>query len=169
MSKIEQELSEGGRAMSDDNLEVLDANIVILPEKPLTPIVNVLSLFEGGKLASFMRKPLSPSQGLSLDVAQSAAVGTFQIESMRSQKTISISQVRIEVHDRSGEPDLERARIPETMDALANALHVKRTKAIGANWEVVIKLPEGLIASAIIAEKLLRQNMSFLPQNMKLL
>ncbi|SRR6266516_33477 len=154
--------------MSDDNLEVLDANIVILPEEPLTPIVNAMSLFESGKLASLMRKPLTPSQGLNIDLVQGAAVGTFQIESMRSQKTISISQVRIEVHDRSGELDLERARIPETMVALANALHIEHVKAIGANWQVIIKLPEGTIASAEIAKKLLQQNTSFLPQNLGL-
>lgn len=154
--------------MSDDNLEVLDANIVILLEEPLTPIVNALSLFESGKLASFMRKPLTPSQGLQLDATQGTVVGTFQIESMKSQKTISLSPVRIEVHDRSGELDLERARIPETMIALVNTLHIEHIKAIGANWEVMIKLSEGTSASAEIAEKLLQQNSSFLPQNMKL-
>ncbi len=110
--------------MSDDNLEVLDANIVILPEEPLTPIVNALSLFVNGKLASFIRKPLTPSQGLNID--------------------------------------------PETMVALANALHIEHVKAIGANWQVIIKLPEGTIASAEIAKKLLQQNTSFLPQNLGL-
>jgi hypothetical protein len=154
--------------MSDDNLEVFDANIVILPEKPLTSIVNAMSLFESGKLASLMRKPLTINQGLNLDLALGAAVATHQIESMKSQKTISISQVRIEVHDRSGELDLEHGRIPETMIALVNALHFEDSKAIGANWEVIIKLPEGTTASAEIAEKLLQQNTSFLPQNMRL-
>ena len=57
--------------------------------------------------------------------------------------------MRIEVHDRSGELDLERARIPETMVALANVLHIEHIKAIGANWEVIIKLPEGVTASVL--------------------
>jgi hypothetical protein len=155
---------------NDDGLEVLDANIVILPEEPLPQIGNVMSLFEGSELSSFMKKPLTANQGLNLDLALGAAVGTLQIESMKSQKIISISPVRIEVHDRSGDPDLEKAQIPEMMVALVNALHIKRIKAIGANWEVVFKSREGVTASAAVAEKLLRQDtMSFLPQDMKLI
>ncbi len=155
--------------MSSDGLEVLDANIVILPEEPLTQIGNVMSLFEESELTAFMRKPLTANQGLNLDLTLGAAVGTLQIESMRSQKTMSISSVRIEVHDRSGNRDLDSAQIPETMFALANALHIKRVKAIGANWEVVFKSLEGVTASAAVAEKLLRQDTSFLPQKMKLI
>lgn len=155
--------------MSNDGLEVLDANIVILPEEPLTQIGNAMSLFEESELVSFMRKPLTANQGLNLDLTLGAAVGTLQIESMRSQKTISISSVRIEVHDRSGNRDLESAQIPETMFALANALHIKRIKAIGANWEVMFKSLERVTASAAVAEKLLRQDTSFLPQHMKLI
>jgi hypothetical protein len=155
--------------MSDDKLELLDANIVILPEEPLTQFANVMSLFEGSELASFMRKPLTTNQGLNLDLTLGAAVGTLQIESMRSQKTISLSPIRIEVHDRSGNRDLENAQIPETMVALANALHIHRIKAIGTNWEVMLKLQEGDHASAAIAEKLLQQDTSFLLQNMRLI
>jgi hypothetical protein len=156
--------------MSSDMLEVLDANIVILPEKHLTQIGNPLTLFEEGEIASFMKKPLTANQGLNLDLALGAAIGTLQIESMKSQKTISISPLRIEAHDRSGEPDLERARIPETIFALANALHIGSIKAIGANWEVVFKSREGVTAGAAVAEKLLRQDPTgFLPQNMNLI
>ncbi len=152
--------------MPSDMLEVLDANIVIIPEEPLTQTVNAVSLFERSELAPFMRKPLTVGQGLGLDVTLGTTTGMYQIESMRSQKTISLSPLRIEVHDRSGEADFERARIPETMLALANALHIGRIKAIGANWEVMFKSAEGVPASREIAEKLLQQDMSFLPQNM---
>jgi len=145
--------------MSSDGLEVVDANIVILPEEPLKQheIVNAMSLFERRELASFMRKPLTINQGLNLDLTLGAAVGTFQIESMRSQKTISLSTVRIEVHDRSGNDDPESTQIPEMMFALANAFDIKLTKAIGANWEVMFKSREGVTASKEIVEKLLQQ------------
>ena len=88
---------------------------------------------------------------------------------MRCQKTISLSAVRIEVHDRSGNRDLESTQIPEMMVALANALQIDRIKAIGANWEVMFKLPEGIPASTAIAEKLLQPSTSFLPQDMTLI
>ncbi len=152
--------------MSSDMLEVLDANIIIIPEGPLTQTVNAMSLFEGSKLASFMRKPLTLGQGLSLDVTLGTTTGTYQIESMRSQKVIVLSPLRIEVHDRSGEPDFEKARIPETMIALADVLHVEHVKAIGANWEIMFKSPREISASAVIAKKLLRQDTGFLPHNM---
>jgi hypothetical protein len=169
MSEIERELSERGGVEPSDTLEVLDSNIVILLEEPLTQIANPLSLFEGSELTSFMKKPLTPSQGINLDLASGATVGTLQIESMKSQKTISLSPVRIEVHDRSGNRDPESTQIPETMVALANALHIHRVKAIGANWEVMLTLQEGVLASKEVAEKLLQQGTSFLPQNMELI
>ena len=166
MSEIEQESPEEGKSMPSDMLEVLDANIVILLEDPLTQAVNAMALFEGSELALFMKKPLTVNQGLNLDLALGAAVGTYQVESMRSQKTISLSSVRIEVHDRSGNRDLENAKIPETMFALANALPIGRKKAIGANWEITFKSLEGAPASTEIANKLFREDSSFLPQNM---
>ncbi len=152
--------------MPSDMFEVLDANIVILPEEPLKQTVNAMSLFEESDLATLMRKPLTVSQGLSIDMALGVPIGTYQIESMRSQKTISLSPLRLEVHDRSGESDLEKTRIPETMFALANALPFGRIKAIGANWEVTFKSLEGIPASTEIAKKLFREDTSFLPQNM---
>lgn len=152
--------------MSSDMLEVLDANIVILPEEPLTQIANASSLFEGSELASFMKKPLTANQGINLDLTSGAAVGTYQIESMRSQKTISLSSVRIEVHDRSGESDPEKTQIPETMFALVNTLHVGRIKAVGTNWQIMFKSLEGTPGSTEIAKKLLRENTDFLPQNL---
>ncbi len=151
--------------MPSDMLEVLDANIVLIPEEPLKQTVHAASLFEEGELASLIRKPVTVTQGLSFDVTLGTTVGMYQFESMRSQKTISLSSWRVEVHDRSGEPDLERAQIPETMVALATALRVGPIKAIGANWEVTFKLSELTSASAAIAEKLLLKDTSFLPKN----
>lgn len=153
--------------MSSDTLEVLDANIVIILEEPLTQTVNAVSLFEGSELASLMKKPLTVSQGLSLDVTLGVPIGMYQIESMRSQKTIGLNSLRIEVHDRSGEHDLEKAKIPETMIELANVFGIEHIKAIGTNWEVAFKLPEGITASAMISEKLLQQDTNFLPQNIR--
>lgn len=155
--------------MSSNVLEVLDANIIILPQEPLKQIANPVSLLEGRELESFLRKPLTISQGVNLDVASGVAIATFQIESMRSQKTISLSSLRIEVHDRSGEPDFEKAQLPETMVALVNTLPIGPIKAIGANWEVMFKSQEGVYAGTEIAEKLLRQDTNFLPQNMTII
>lgn len=153
--------------MSNDIWEVLDANIVLLLEEPLKQTVSASSLIEDSELSSFLRKPVTMSQGLSFDPTLGTTTGMYQIESMRSQKTISLSALRIEVHDRSGESDLEKAQIPETMVALANALQVGTIKATGANWEITFKLPEEIPASVLIREKLLQQDSSFLPQNIR--
>jgi len=163
----EQVLGQRVGAMSSDMLEVLDANIVIIPEVPLTLSANPLLLFEKSDLASLMHKPLTVGQGLNLDVTLGAATGSLQIESMRSQKTISLSPLRIEVHDRSGNADLEKAKIPDTIVALASAFHIERINAVGANWEVVFKSPGEISASAAIAKRLLQQDTSFLPQNIR--
>jgi hypothetical protein len=45
--------------MSSDMFEVLDANIVVIPEEPLTQPVNPALLFEKSDLALLMRKPLT--------------------------------------------------------------------------------------------------------------
>jgi hypothetical protein len=150
-------------AMLSNGLEVLDANIVILFEEP--PRQNMsIAWFEEGKFASLMQKP-TISQGLTVDPTAGTTLSMYQIESMRSQKIINLSALRIEVHDRSGEPDLEKAQIPETIAVLVNALHVESAKAIGANCEITFKLPEEDSASAVIAEKLLQKNFDFLPQH----
>ncbi len=149
--------------MSSNGLEVLDANIVILLEEPLRQNLSV-ALFEEGQLASLMQKPTF-SQGLNVDPATGATVSMYQIESMRSQKIINLSSLRIEVHDRSGERDLEKARLPETIVALVNMLHIESAKAIGANWGITFKLQGEVSAGAAIEEKLLQRNFDFLPQH----
>lgn len=149
--------------MLSNGLEVLDANIVILFEEP--PRQNMsIALFEEGKLASLMQKP-TISQGLTVDPTTGVTLSMYQIESMRSQKIINLNAFRIEVHDRSGKLDLEKALIPETIAVLVNALHVESAKAIGANCEIMFKLPEEDSASAVIAERLLQKNFDFLPQH----
>lgn len=150
---------------SDEVFEILDANIVIIPEKPLPQTVNPLLLFEGSGLAMLMRKPLTIGQGINLDLTIGAATGTLQIESMKSQKTVSLGPLRVEVHDRSGNIDPEGAKIPKTAIVLVDALNIKDISAIGANWEVVFKSPEGISAAVAVTEKLLQQNHSFLPKN----
>jgi hypothetical protein len=150
---------------SDEIFEVLDANIVIIPEKPLPQTANPLSLFERSDLAMLMRKPLTIGQGINLDTTIGAVTGMLQIESMKSQKTVSLGPLRIEVHDRSGKIDLEGAKIPKTAVVLVDALSIKDIGAVGANWEIVFKSPEGISAGVAIAEKLLYQNTSFLPNN----
>ncbi len=149
--------------MLSSGLEILDANIVILFEEP--PRQNMsIALFEEGKLASLMQKP-TISQGLIVDPTTGTTQNMYQIESMRSQKIINLNALRIEVHDRSGETDLEKAQIPETIAVLINALHIESAKAIGANCEIMFKLPEEDSASSVIAETLLQKNFDFLPQH----
>jgi hypothetical protein len=152
--------------MSSDISEVLDANIVILLEEPLTQAINAVSLFEEEELASLVRKPLTVGQVLNFEATVGAATGMYQFESMRSQKTINLSPVRIEVHDYSGKTDFEAAKIPETVLALIEALHVKRAKAIGANWVVTFKSSDGTPAGARIAGELLQRHTSYLPRKM---
>ncbi|HLL78887.1 MAG TPA: hypothetical protein VKT25_05270 [Ktedonobacteraceae bacterium] len=150
--------------MSSNKPEVLDANIVLLLEEPLRQNVP-LTMFEEGKLASLMRKP-TVNQGLTVDSTTGTAQNMFQIESMRSQKTINISQLRIEVHDLSGEEDPESTHLPEIIVALVNALHIESAKAIGANWVISFELPKETSAAEVIAEKLLQKNFNFLPEHL---
>lgn len=150
---------------SDEKFEVLDANIVIIPGETLLQTINPLLLFERNDLATLMRKPLTVGQGINMDMTIGAVTGMLQIESMKSQKTVSLGPLRVEVHDRSGNTDLEKAKIPKTAVVLVDVLNIKRISAIGANWEVVFKSPGGISASAAIADRLLQQNTSFLPSN----
>src|SRR5579859_2580464 len=150
-------------AMSSNGIEVLDANMVIVLEEPMRQNVS-LALFEEGELASLLRKP-TITQGLAVDPTIGTTLSMYSIESMRSQKIVNISAIRIEAHDRSGEPDLEKAQIPETIAALVNMFQIESAKDLGANCLISFKLPEKYSASAVIAEKLLQQNFNFLPQH----
>src|SRR6266849_457726 len=109
--------------MSSNRLEVLDASIVLLLEEPLRQNVS-LTMFEEGELASLLRKPtINPA--LTIDPTTGTPLSMYQIESMRSQKAIRISALRVEVHDRSGEDSLEKAHLPETIVALVDALQIE--------------------------------------------
>jgi hypothetical protein len=155
------------KAMSDDMLEILDANIVVILDDPITLSMSTLASLEESKLVQFIRKPLALHQVLGIDPSLGATAAAYQIESMRSQKTIHLNPIRIEVHDRSGEADFKKAQIPETMMALVSELNVGRIKAVGANWEIMFKAPGDGLASAVIAEKLLRRNGGLWPQGIK--
>jgi hypothetical protein len=153
--------------MSSNMFTILDANIIIIPEEPLTHAIKSMSLFEEKDFAPLIGSPLKVEQSLSFDATLGVATGMYLFEGMQSHKTIHLSSTRIEVHDRSGDPNIEATQIPETMMALANILHINRIKAIGTNWEITFKSPQSVAASTVIAEKLLWQDTSFLPANMK--
>lgn len=145
-----------------DRAELLDKNIVVVPSQPVSQFGNVASLVETPELSRFVRSPISISQVLTLD-AQRGAAPALQIESMRSQKTITLSPTRIEVHDLSGAPFAQDSDLPLTTVSLMHALALEDVSAVGTNFQMVIELPEGKTAGREIVSRLLRDSNRFAP------
>src|SRR5260221_3448792 len=151
--------------MPGDTMEILDANIIAVLKTPLTRVSNIGTLFSGEEIAPLMRQPLDLSQGIVLDPAVGGAVGTNQVESMRSQKTVTFSPMRIEAHDRSGKEDLTETKLPELFSAVMRALEVD-VQVVGSSIEASFRGQRP--ASAIIGEKVLLPNGPYVPEGMTL-
>ncbi len=151
--------------------DVLDANMVVVLEELLTQseLAQVAALPESEDFSALVQPPLSYSQGLVLDPLRGGAIPSQNIESMRSQKTVSVSASRIEVHDRSGRLDPASDSVPATIHTVARILGVERLKAVGANFELTLKERADGSAAKDIAEGVLRADLDFLPAGTSLI
>jgi len=145
--------------MVSDMWEVLDASIVVLfdPAATVTPD-TVRALFAAGGIASHFENPVI-TQGLLLDPT-GGTTPTFEASSMRSQKTIEIGALRLDVHDRAAGPQIEGSVLPSIIVEASKILGAKGIKAIGANFEMKHDLDD-MTAAKAIAQKVFRNNMDF--------
>lgn len=137
--------------MTSDNLEVVDASIIALLSEPLARVDNLNALFTRNDVASLMRQPVTVSQAMLFDAA-TGPQPTYQLESMKSQKTVNLSALRIDVHDLSGQETVTESKLPALLVAVADELEVS-LKAVGANFAVTFRGGTDKPASAVIAER----------------
>ena len=155
--------------MQATRLEVLDISIVALPAAPLSLPNNPRAVFESDALRELIQGPLGYNQVLQVDPATGAPSVGHQIESMRSQKTVVVGPLRIQVHDRSGELNRERIRLPEIASAIFTAFGVDQLKAIGANYEMTYRLAEAEgSAAGAIARQVLPAHPNVVPESLHL-
>jgi hypothetical protein len=109
-------------------LEILDANIVILPEEPLTQAAKTASLLEEEALASLIRKPLTIGQGLIFDAAPGAPTEVYQC-SIQEQATEAYRTFKANPHY----PGLHFKRL-ETRDPFWSVRIGAHYRAVGL-WE----------------------------------
>src|SRR5258707_3276302 len=95
--------------MADNTLEILDKSLVAaldIPDEPSAQpqVLDINAVFNKPEIASLMRQPLTVSQVVTMDPNTGAALpgpATYKIESIKSQKTVQLNALRVEVHDRS--------------------------------------------------------------------
>lgn len=154
--------------MPDTLQEVIDVNLVAVPAVPLTQIANPRATLESDAFRQELRTPLTYNQGLIVDPAGTTML-SYQIESMRSQKSIVISPQRIELHDRSGDLPAQTGILPDLMVRLLHALNIDDLKAVGANFDLLCRFGEDKgTAARAIANGLLQRNLGFLPSGVTL-
>jgi hypothetical protein len=157
--------------MPGETVEVLDTNIVALFQEPALQIPNLGAVFATDEFAPLLRPPLEISQALQIDATNTQlgaavpAVTSFQIESMRSQKTLAVSPLRLEAHDRSGREEARDTKLPELFTAALRALggHVK---AVGANFNITFKASDETTAASSIAKRVLTDRSDLVPDGM---
>lgn len=151
--------------MAGNEIEVLDANIVVLPAAPLTQLAKVPALFESDELKSLL-KTVTGSQGLQIDAASGSTALMLAFESMRSQRIVNVGINRIEVHDRSGNREFDAEALAQIIDYLVRQLEVNIT-TVGANFNVTFPIPSGQNAARTIATVLFTERKDYVLDNME--
>ncbi len=140
--------------------QVLDISIVAVLNQPTLNIPNPPALFQSEEFEDLLRPPITYSQTLTLDPARGATTA-HQFESMASQKSVSVSNFRVEAHDRSGRYNPVSSDLPLLFHKMLNQLNIQEIQALGANYEFQLKAPNN--AAQTIAQKLLVNVESVLP------
>src|SRR5258706_8242390 len=146
--------------MSSDDIEVLDASVVVLPTAPLTQLAHVSALFQTDELKSLMRT-VAAAQSLQLDPASGNVAPVLSFESMRDQRVAHVGSNRIAVHDRSGNRDFDVEALVRILEYLAREMEAT-VSAVGANYDVTFPVPGGKNAAQTIANALFKDRKSYL-------
>ncbi|MCL4540839.1 MAG: hypothetical protein M1396_00620 [Chloroflexi bacterium] len=154
--------------MPDSEPEILDTNVVILLAEPSPRIPDIQRLLNSGDLPHLFRPPHSYSQGIAVDLLRGPQIA-HQFESMRSQKSISVTATRVEVHDHSSNIDFSKAELAQIALDVAKALQLSRTQAVGATCTASFLAPGECTAATAIRNSFLRQPYSFLPEHVSLI
>lgn len=133
--------------------ELLDASITAAPAGAIPTPSEIAARITASDLSPVMRPPVSMGQSITLDPTRGASP-SVQLESMRSQKAVSISSLRLEVHDRSGSWNFANTDLPETIARLSEVVGIDEIAAVGASFEVTFDLPEGETAAQHVAARL---------------
>jgi len=142
--------------------QLIDTNIVMVLNQPPLDMSNPLELFQTEDFENIFRPGISYSQGLILDQQRGPAT-THQFESMVSQKIVTISNFRLEVHDRSGQGDgIGQSDLPTLALKTASVLGIHTIQALGVNYELQFRT-EGSAAAALAAKALAPVD-SFVPE-----
>lgn len=146
--------------MPDNEMEVLDANIVVLSSAPLAQIAKVPTVLESVDLKKYL-KGLVPGQMLQVDATAGSAYPMLSFESMRNQRSVNVSANRIEIHDRSGNPDLDIEALAFIACYLVEQLEVS-IRTLGTNFDVMFPAPGGQNAVQAISNALFREPRHYL-------
>jgi len=146
--------------MPSNDIEVLDANIIVLPAAPLTQLSQAPALFQSDELKSLM-KTVTGAQVLQLDAASGNVAPMLSFESMRDQRIANIGANRIEVHDRSGSRDFNAESLVRIIQYLVRELEVT-VGTLGANFDVTFPVPDGQNAARAIANALFSERKDYM-------
>jgi len=153
--------------MSSNDIEVLDASVVVVPAAPLTQLAHVSALFQTDELKSLMRT-VTAAQSLQLDAASGNVAPALSFESMRDQRVAHVGSNRIAVHDRTGDQDFDVEALAHILEYLVRELGVT-VSAVGANFDVTFPVPGGKNAAQTIANALFKDRKSYLAEGMETL
>jgi hypothetical protein len=144
-------------------VDLSDANVVFVFAEPFSGVGKAPDIVKSGVLSDLMRPPVNVAQAISVSQSGGGPVQSLVLESMRSQKSVSISPQRLEVHHVSDRQDLENSKVSNLALGLATELNIGAVSAVGFNYEITFNLPDGERAGATIADKLLKLEPDILP------
>jgi len=151
----------------NERAQLLDVNIVVIPSAPITQVQRLVEGVNQGELQGVLSQPITLSQALTVDPARGGTAQSIVIESMRSQKSVTVSPQRLEVHDLSGRQNLVDTGLAELAARLFDILAIGTTTALGFNYEMAMELDAGQRASQVIADRLIAQQALLVPEGVE--
>ena len=143
-------------------MDIVGINLIALlgrPDRGLVGLERIGKIFQDEDLAGLLVQP-AMTQGFGIDPGSPTAVPTVQGESMRSQRMVTVTPNRIEVHDLSGSSG-RTDELVRLMELLIKAYAIEEIQKCGSNFVAIGKMQTNASAAGAIYGTLLRHDPLF--------
>lgn len=155
------------QAAGELRADLLTSSIVFLVAGQGTPQAELQKRLTSGEASKRLGGRVTVTQGIVAD-SERGVLPSFTIDNIRSRQTVVINPIRVEVHDRSGEMDLQKTRLVEMAGVALDIAGVESVQAVGVNFEFALEEVSEERAGIGIAHRLLRPDLGPLPHGSRI-
>ena len=138
-----------------ERAKLLDVNAGVVPSGAIPALAQVATTLTSTDWSALLEPPLSYSQAVTFDPSRGVAPA-FQIDSMKSQRSVSVGGIRLEGHEYAGNRDLRQSQLPELITRVATAVGIQEISAVVGSQAYVIDTVNEKTAAKVITDGLHR-------------